>query len=61
MGKLNFGTNSSMASKAAMVEKRYGSTTGASKGSKPPPKATVSLKGTNSVKGKLAVTWKKKI
>ncbi len=58
---LTFGKNTTMAQKAAMVEKKYGATLGASKGSKPLPKAKVSLKGTNPIKGKGAVTWKKKI
>jgi hypothetical protein len=61
MGKLTFGGNPTTASKTAMVEKRYGATTGTSKGSKPLPKATVSMKGTNPIKGKLAITLKKKV
>jgi hypothetical protein len=60
MGKLTFGQNTTQAKKAAMVTKKYGATTGASKGSKPAPKATVSLKGTNPMKGKAAITIKKK-
>ena len=47
--------------KTAMAKKRYGNTLGDSKGSKPLPKATVSLKGTNPLKGKYAVTVKKKL
>ncbi len=46
--------------KMASVEKRYGKTLGASKGSKPAPKAKVSLKGTNPMKDKYAITIKKK-
>ena len=60
MGKITFGGKSTTASKAAMVEKRYGATTGASNGSKPPPKPTASMKGTNPLKGKAVVTIKKK-
>lgn len=60
MGKITFGSKPSMKDKAAKVEKRLGSTTGASKGSKPAPKATVSMKGTNPIKGKLAVMLKRK-
>jgi len=60
MGKLTFGQSKTAAEKAATVEKRYGGTTGASKGIRPAPKATVSFKGTNPIKGKVAVTVKKK-
>ena len=52
--------NNDTAAKTAMVIKRLGNTTGASKGGKPTPEATVSLKGTNPIKGKFAATWKKK-
>jgi hypothetical protein len=44
----------------AKVQARLGKTTGASKGSKPAPKAKVSLKGTNPMKDKYAITIKKK-
>ena len=60
MGKITFGSKTSMDDKAAKVEKRYGATTGASKGGKSPPKATVSLKGTNPMKGKFSATVKQK-
>ncbi len=43
------------------VKDRLGKTTGASKGSKPLPKPTISLKGTNPLKGKFSLTVKKKI
>lgn len=58
---LTFGQKKTQAQKSAMVVKKYGATTGASKGSKPLPKATVSLKGTNPLKGKAAITIKKKL
>ncbi len=61
MKKLTFGENATQAQKAAMVNKRLGGTTGASKGSKPAPKAKVSLKGTNPMKDKYAITIKKKL
>lgn len=44
----------------AKVQARLGKTTGASKGSKPAPKGKVSLKGTNPMKDKYAITFKKK-
>ena len=50
MGKITFGGKPSMASKAATVENRLGGTTGASKGSKPPPKATVKFKPMGGLK-----------
>lgn len=61
MNKLVFGKAATQAQKADMVAKRYGADTGTGKSSKPLPKATVSLKGSNPVKGKLAVTLKKKV
>ena len=57
---MKFGGKPTMADKADAVTKRYGATTGASKGSKPAPKGKVSLKGTNPLKEKAAITWKKK-
>ena len=45
----------------AKVASRIGKTTGASKGSKPAPKAKVSLRGTNPMKDKYAITIKKKM
>jgi hypothetical protein len=50
-----------MNAKAAKVEARYGKTLGASKGTKPLPKAKVSYKGTKPHKGEFAATWKKKL
>lgn len=44
----------------AKVQNRLGKTTGASKGSKPAPKAKVTAKGTNPLKGKLGIQWTKK-
>lgn len=41
-----------------MVTKRYGSTTGASKGSKPAPPATTKVKKLRP--GAVAVEWRKK-
>lgn len=43
----------------AKVQARLGKTTGASKGSPAPSKGKISLKGTNPLKKKAAVTWKK--
>jgi hypothetical protein len=43
----------------AKVANRLGKTTGASKGSPPPSKGKISLKGTNPLKKKATVTWKK--
>ena len=59
MAKLTFGQKQTAGEKEASVKKRYGGTTGASKGSKPAPKAKVSVKGTNPLKGKYSATWKK--
>lgn len=56
---MKFGGKHTVQFRAAAVEKRLGKTTGTSKGSKPAPKAKVSLKGTNPLKGKAAVTYKK--
>ena len=50
-----------MNSDYAKVANRLGKTTGASKGSKPAPKAKVSLRGTNPMKDKYAITIKKKM
>jgi hypothetical protein len=44
----------------AKVQARLGKTTGASKGSKPAPKAKVTPSGTNPLKGKVGVKWTKK-
>jgi hypothetical protein len=44
--------------KMAAVEKRLGKTLGASKGIKPAPKSSLSLRGTNPLKGKIALTKK---
>ncbi len=52
--------NTSVNERFAKVEKRLGATTGASKGSKPAPKPKISLKGTNPLKGKAAVTVTRK-
>ena len=48
-----------MKSDYAKVANRLGKTTGASKGKAPLPKPKVSLKGTNPLKGKAAITLKK--
>jgi hypothetical protein len=61
MGKLTFGKDATRLQKADMVTKRYGASTGTGKGSKPSPKATISLKGSNPLKGKAAITIKKKV
>ena len=61
MGKITFGSKPSMKDKTAMASKRGYDTGKKSTGSKPPPKATVSLKGTNPMKGKFAITAKKKL
>ena len=50
MGKITFGSKPSVAGKATTVEKRYGATTGASKGGKPAPKATVKFKPMGGLK-----------
>jgi hypothetical protein len=51
---------SPVSDRAIMVEGKYGKTLGASKGRKPAPQPKVSLKGTNPLKGKFAVTVTKK-
>lgn len=57
---MKFGQKQTMRDKAKTAEARLGKTTGASKGSKPAPKPKTSIKGTNPLKGKVAVTrtWK---
>lgn len=59
MGKITFGKTSTVSKKVGKVEKRYGKNLG--KGSKPTNtrKAKVSLKGTNPLKKKFAITWSK--
>jgi hypothetical protein len=54
---MKFGGKPTMRDKAKSVEARYGKTTGASKGSKPPPKVKIKPKIS---KGKVGVkaTWK---
>jgi hypothetical protein len=59
MGKLTFGQSKTRAEKVAMATSKGYDTGKKSTGSKPLPKATVSLKGTNPMKGKFAATWKK--
>lgn len=46
--------------KTAMVVKRYGNTLGDSKGSVPLPKVTIKPTG-NPLKGKVGISFKKKI
>lgn len=58
---MKFGQKPTISQKAKMVEDRLGATTGASKGNHAPTKGKVSLKGTNPLKEKAAITWKKKI
>ena len=58
---MDFGKKPSTADKMKTVEKRLGTTTGASKGKAPLPKGKISLKGTNPLKEKAAITWKKKL
>ncbi len=55
---MKFGGKHTVKSRMAAAESRLGKTTGASKGSKPAPKAKVSVKGTNPLKGKYAATLK---
>ena len=59
MGKLTFGQSKTRAEKVAMATSKGCDTGTTSTGSKPPPKATVSLKGTNPMKGKFAATLKR--
>lgn len=49
----------SVSDRMAVAEKRYGKTTKGKTDRKPAPKAKISLKGTNPLKKKFAVTWKK--
>lgn len=54
---MKFGGKHTVQSRAAAVESRYGKTTGASKGSKPPPKVKVKPKISKGKVGATA-TWK---
>lgn len=56
---MKFGGKHTVQSRMAAAEARLGKTTGASKGSPAPSKGKVSLKGTNPLKKKAAITWKK--
>ena len=56
---MKFGQKSTMSDKMKSVENRYGKTLGASKGSKPAPKAKWKPTG-NPLKGKVGVRVTKK-
>lgn len=55
---MKFGQKATVQSRMAAVEKRLGKTTGASKGSKPPPKPKITPSGTNPLKKKVGVKVK---
>jgi len=55
---INFGGKPTVKSRMAAAEKRLGKTTGASKGSKPPPKPKITPSGTNPLKKKVGVKVK---
>lgn len=57
---MKFGQKQTVSQKARMVEDRYGKTMGASKGTKPLPKAKVKPTG-NPFKGKVGIKVTKKI
>lgn len=59
MGKITFGKKETVSEKTAKINKKHSGTLGSSKGTVKPPKATVSFKGTNPIKKKVVVTWKK--
>lgn len=59
MGKITFGQTKTRAEKVATATAKGYDTGKKSTGSKPAPKPTVSLKGTNPMKGKYAATLKR--
>jgi hypothetical protein len=56
---MKFDGKPTVSSRAKAVEDRLGKTTGASKGSKPAPKAKIRPTG-NPLKGKIGIKWTKK-
>ena len=55
---IKFGGKPTVKSRMAAAEKRLGKTTGASKGSKPPPKPKITPSGTNPLKKKVGIKAK---
>lgn len=55
---IKFGGKPTVKSRMAAAEKRLSKTTGASKGSKPPPKPKITPSGTNPLKKKVGVKVK---